>query len=45
MEYVGGGGVSVIAISQPKGIKLKMRGYKLRSGVYWQRVLMQNGVQ
>jgi hypothetical protein len=36
MEYAG---FSIIECRQPRGIALKMRGHKLRSGVYWQRVL------
>jgi hypothetical protein len=42
MEYVG---FSVIECSQPKGIKLKIGGCKLRSGGYWQRALKQEGVK
>jgi hypothetical protein len=30
-------------ISQPEGVKLKMRGCKLRSSVNWQGVLKQKG--
>jgi hypothetical protein len=30
MEYVG---VNIIKHSQPRGIKLKMKGHKLRSGI------------
>jgi hypothetical protein len=29
-------GVSLTECNQPKGLKLKMRGYELRSGAYWQ---------
>jgi len=36
MEWVG---VNVIQHSQPQGFKVKMRGRKLRSGIYWQGVL------
>jgi hypothetical protein len=38
-------GVSIIECSQPKGIKPKMRGHKLRSGVYWQGAFKQNGIK
>jgi hypothetical protein len=31
--------------SHPKDIELKMRGHKLRSGVYWQGALKQKGVK
>jgi hypothetical protein len=34
-------GVSVTGRSQPKGLKPKTRGRKLRSGVEWQRALKQ----
>jgi hypothetical protein len=37
--------VSVIERREPKGVKLKMRGRKLRSGVYWQGALNQEGVK
>jgi len=30
--------------SQPKGVKPKMRGRKLRSGVYWQGALKHRGL-
>jgi hypothetical protein len=33
--------VSVIECSQSKNVTQKMRGRKLRSGVYWQRSLKQ----
>jgi len=29
-------GVSLTECRQPKGLKLKMRWYELRSGAYWQ---------
>jgi hypothetical protein len=32
-------------INQPKGIQLKMRGHKLRSGVNWHGVLKQKGLK
>jgi hypothetical protein len=35
--------VSVRQHSQPDGVKPKMRGCKLRSGVHWQGVLNQKG--
>jgi hypothetical protein len=31
-------------INQPKGVKSKVRGRKVRSGVYWQRALKPKGV-
>jgi hypothetical protein len=31
-------------INQPKGVKSKMRGRKVRSGVYWQGTLKLKGV-
>ena len=31
--------------SQPKGVKLKLRDRKLRSGVNWERALKQKGVK
>jgi len=31
--------------SQQTGIKLKMKGHKLRSGVKWQRALQQKGIK
>jgi hypothetical protein len=42
LEY---GGFSIIECSQPKGIQTKMRGYKLRSGIYLQGALKQKGVK
>jgi hypothetical protein len=42
MEYVG---ISLIDRIQPKGIKPNMGGRKLRSGVYWQAALKQEGVK
>ena len=36
---------SVLARSQPKSIKLKMRGLKLRSGDNWQWALKQKGIK
>lgn len=38
MEWVG---VNVVQHSQPKGFKVKMRGYKLRNDVYWQGVVQK----
>jgi hypothetical protein len=38
MEYIG---VSIMMCSQPQGIKPKMTGDKLRTGVYWKGVLEQ----
>ena len=38
-------GVSVIQLSEPKGIKVKMRRRKLRSGVNWQGALKQKAVK
>jgi hypothetical protein len=37
-------GVTVIECSQLKGVKPKMRGQILRSGVYWQGELKQKDV-
>jgi len=31
--------------SQPKGVEPKMRGRKLRSGVYWQGALNHQGLK
>jgi hypothetical protein len=31
--------VNVIECIEPKGVKMKMRGHKLRSGAYWQEML------
>ena len=42
MELVG---IGIIEHSQPKGIKLKMRGHELRTGVYWQGALKQKDVK
>jgi hypothetical protein len=36
---------SVIELSQPKEVKSKVRGRKLRSGVYWQAALKQKAVK
>jgi len=41
MEWVG---VNVMQHSQPEGFKVKMRGHKLRNGIYWQGVL-QKGIK
>jgi hypothetical protein len=38
-------GVSIMERSQPEGIKLKMRGLKLRSGVYLHGVVKQKDVK
>jgi len=35
----------IIEHSQPKGIKLKMKGHELRSGIYWQGALEQRDVK
>jgi len=40
MEYIA---VRVMTCSQPKCITPKIRGHKLRSGVYWKEALKQNG--
>jgi hypothetical protein len=37
-------GVNLIQNNQAKGLKLKIKGHKLSSGVYWQRALRHNGV-
>jgi hypothetical protein len=37
--------IGIIKHSQPKGTKLKMRGYELRSGMYWQGALEQRDVK
>jgi hypothetical protein len=37
--------VNLIHNSQEKGLKLKLKGHKLSSGVYWQRALKHNGVK
>jgi hypothetical protein len=42
MEYVG---VGITGSSKPKGVKLKMRGCKVRSGVYWQGALKQKDIK
>jgi hypothetical protein len=31
--------ISIIKCIQPQGVKVKMRGHKLRSGAYWQGML------
>jgi len=38
-------GIGIIEHSQPKSIKLKMRGHELRSGIYWQGALEQRYVK
>jgi hypothetical protein len=38
-------GVSIIERSQRKGVKPKMRGRELSSGVNWQGALQQKGVK
>lgn len=37
-------GVNLTQSSQENGLKLKIKGHKLSSGVYWQRALKHNGV-
>ena len=37
-------GVNLIQSSQAKGLKLKIKGHKLSSDVYWQRALRHNDV-
>jgi hypothetical protein len=37
-------GASVIERSEPKGVKPKMKGHKLRSGVNWQGELKEKGI-
>jgi len=44
MEYVAAG-VSVIELWQPKFVKPKTRGRKLRNAVHWQGALKQGGVK
>jgi len=34
-----------LEVNHPKSVKLKMRGFKLRSGVSWQVALKQNDVK
>ena len=42
MEYVG---VSVTERGQQRRVKPKMKGRKLRSGVFWQGEIKQKGIQ
>ena len=42
MELVG---LSIIEHSQPKGIKPKMGGHKLRSVAHWQGALKEKGIK
>jgi hypothetical protein len=37
--------VSKIKCSQPKGVKLKMRRCKLRSGLYWYKAIKQKSIK
>jgi len=36
---------TTLECSQPKNIQPKIRGHKLRSGVYWQGMLEQKGIK
>jgi hypothetical protein len=42
MKWVG---IGVIEHSHPQGVKLKMRGRELKTGVYWYGVLKQKDVK